>query len=209
MIDREDMMELTRRMTVKRTSFTRVAGAYMDRDGEIGGTFNVNFLNLSPGEKTQNLEIAKEVVFSATNERLREYRFPENARGKGSMWQLLMGMKSCGLKNDVLMETFYEIIGEHFQGEQDYAVLVFHDTYDVPVKTADHDRVGESEEMYEYLICAVCPQTGEYEPGRPWWGFLFPAFSSRSADVEHIAVFQRNDDPRVADILKHVIKCRP
>ena len=30
MIDREDMLALTRRMTVKRTSMTRIAGGYMD-----------------------------------------------------------------------------------------------------------------------------------------------------------------------------------
>ena len=51
MIDREDMMELTRRMTPSRTSFTRIAGCYMDADGEIDGTFNTNFLKLSGREK--------------------------------------------------------------------------------------------------------------------------------------------------------------
>lgn len=30
MINREDMLELTRRMTPKRTSITRVAGCYVD-----------------------------------------------------------------------------------------------------------------------------------------------------------------------------------
>ena len=35
MINREDMLELTRRMTPSRTSFTRVAGGYMEPDGEI------------------------------------------------------------------------------------------------------------------------------------------------------------------------------
>ena len=40
MIDREDMLALTRRMTVKRTSMTRIAGGYMDSDGCIEGTFN-------------------------------------------------------------------------------------------------------------------------------------------------------------------------
>lgn len=46
-INREDMLELTRRMTVKRSSMTRIAGAYMDRDGYVDGTFNTNFLKLS------------------------------------------------------------------------------------------------------------------------------------------------------------------
>ena len=48
MIDREDMLALTRRMTVKRTSMTRIAGGYMDSDGCIDGTFNIAFLKLSP-----------------------------------------------------------------------------------------------------------------------------------------------------------------
>lgn len=53
------MLELTRRMTPSRTSFTRVAGGYMEPDGEIDESFNVNFLNLSEAEKEKNLAIAK------------------------------------------------------------------------------------------------------------------------------------------------------
>ena len=35
MINREDMLALTRRMTVKRTSMTRIAGGYIDLEGYI------------------------------------------------------------------------------------------------------------------------------------------------------------------------------
>lgn len=79
------------------------------------------------------------------------------------MWKLLMGMRVCGLKNDALMETFYEIVGEQYQAMGDYAVYVFHDRYDIPAKGKDHVRQGESEEMFEYLICAICPVSGDYE----------------------------------------------
>ena len=83
MIQREDMLELTRRMTPKRTSFTRIAGAYMDKDGEIDGSFNTNFLKLSASEKEKNLAVAKTIPFSETNEQLKEYRFPaENEKSK-------------------------------------------------------------------------------------------------------------------------------
>ena len=41
-IDRGDMLELTRRMTVKRNCFHRIAGAYLDADGFIDGTFNIH-----------------------------------------------------------------------------------------------------------------------------------------------------------------------
>ena len=43
MINRDDMLELTRRMTLSRTSFTRIAGCYVDRDGDFDGSFNINF----------------------------------------------------------------------------------------------------------------------------------------------------------------------
>ena len=39
-INREDMLELTRRMTLKRNCIDRIAGAYLDRDGFVDGTFN-------------------------------------------------------------------------------------------------------------------------------------------------------------------------
>ncbi len=198
MLNREDMLELTRRMTPSRTSMTRIAGCYMDEDGEIDGTFNTNFLNLSPGERKRNLSIAKAIPFSRTNEQLREYAFPADRRGVGSMWQLLAAIKSCGLKNDALLDTFYELVRERYRERKAYAVYVFHDRYDVPVKAADHMRLGESEEVYEYLICALCPLTGEYEPGMPECGFLFPSFSQRSTDLYKAAVF-------FADERRHII----
>lgn len=193
MINREDMLELTRRMTPSRTSFTRIAGAYMDRDGEIDGSFNTNFLNLSGAEKEKNLAIAKTIPFSETNVQLKEYAFSATDADSRDMWQLLTGIKECGLKNDALMYTFYELVAERYKPGKDYAIYVFHDRYDVPVKASDKERLGESEEVYEYLICAICPLVGDYEPGKPECGFLFPAFKERSADDTHMAIYKKSD----------------
>lgn len=202
MINREDMLELTRRMTPARTSITRVAGSYMDAEGEIDGTFNTNFLKLSSGEKGKKLALAKAIPFSTTNENLKRYQFPEESMKKGSMWQLLMGMKTCGLQNDALMDTFYDLFAQSYESHHDYAVFVFHDRYDVPMKAADHERLWESEEVFEYLICAICPLVGDYEPGKPECGFLFPAFSDRSADLNHVDIFQSDSQHPHLEIIK-------
>lgn len=191
MINREDMLELTRRMTVSRTSFTRIAGGYIDSEGYIDGTFNINFLNLSSKEKQRNLAIAKAIPFSETNENLKEYSFTKQ---NNTMWQLLHGLKSCGLKNDALMNTFYELVAETYQPNKEYAIFMFHDRYDVPLKASDKERLGESEEVYEYLICALCPLIGEYEPGMPEFGFLYPMFQERSSDMNHIGIFNQHKD---------------
>ena len=206
MINREDMLELTRRMTVSRSSMTRIAGAYLDAEGFIDGTFNTNFLKLSPAEKEKNLAIAKTIPFSNTNENLKRYRFTKEAAQKGGIWQLLMAIKSCGLKNDALMETFYELVAEQYQSSRDYAIFVFHDRYDIPAKASDHERLGESEEMFEYIICAICPLVGDYEPGRPECGFIFPAFSDRSGDLSRVDIFQAEPERPHREIEK-VLKC--
>ena len=114
-INREDMLELTRRMTVKRSSMTRIAGAYMDREGDVDGTFNTNFLKLSPADKEKNLALAKAVPFSETNVNLKRYRFPKEQMTAGTMWQLLNGIRNSGLKNDALMDTFYDIVGGEYR----------------------------------------------------------------------------------------------
>lgn len=194
MINREDMLELTRRMTLSRTSFTRIAGCYVDKDGDFDGSFNTNFLKLSAQERTKKLKLAKEIPFSATNINLKKYEFPQSMRKQGSMWQLLMAMIECGLKNDALMDTFYDIIMENYRSDSEYAILVFHDRYDIPAKGSDKERQWESEEVFEYMICAVCPLTGEYEPGKPECGFLFPAYTDRGGDLNHIDIFQADAD---------------
>lgn len=105
-INRDDMLELTRRMTIARTSMTRIAGSYMDADGFIDGTFNTNFLKLKNSEKEKNLTIAKVIPFAQTNQNLKRYKIPKEAYALGGIRQLLLGIKSCALKNDALLESF-------------------------------------------------------------------------------------------------------
>ena len=66
---------------------------------------------------------------------------------------MVSSMNECGLKNDALMDTFYDVIMEHYRAEREYAILVFHDRYDIPAKGSDKERQWESEEVFEYMIC--------------------------------------------------------
>ena len=194
MINRDDMLELTRRMTPARTCFDRIAGAYMDDMGEISDSFNVHFGKLSGSEKSRNLALAKAVPFSKTNEQLKEYEFSENAKGKDSIYTLLRAIQQCGLKNDALMELLYEQIADGFPVDYEFATFVFHGTYDVPIKAKDKESLWDSEEVYDFIICTVSPMAGEYEPAEPVFGFLYPAFSDRSGDEEKIDIFHADPE---------------
>ena len=115
MINREDMLELTRRMTPARTCFDRIAGAYINDMGEVEDSFNVHFGKLSGSEKSRNLALAKTIPFAKTNEQLKEYTFSEKVKGKDSVYTLLRAIQQCGLKNDALMELLYEQIADGFR----------------------------------------------------------------------------------------------
>ena len=208
MINREDMLELTRRMTVKRNCFTRVAGAYFDEEGFVDGTFNIHFLKLSTGEQNRNLALAKEVPFSATNEKLKEYSFPGKNAESVELAKLLTVLNSCDLKNDAMLDVIYELVGERGLAglsDEGRAFFLFHGSYDVPVKAADKERLWESEEVYSFLIGVLCPLEEEYEPGKPEWGFLYPAFTDRSSDPAHIAVYEADPARPHEDMMREVL----
>lgn len=194
MINRDDMLELTRRMTVSRSCFDRIAGAYINDLGEVDESFNIHFGKLSNSDKSKNLELAKVVPFSKTNVQLKEYDFPDSVKGKDSMWQLLQAMMACGLKNDALMDVFYEQMADGYPVDYDAAIFVFHGVYDIPLKGKDKESQWESEEVYDFLICTVGPMRAEYEPAEPVFGFLYPAFSDRSADRDKIDIFHINPE---------------
>lgn len=194
MINREDMLELTRRMTPARTCFDRIAGAYINDMGEVEDSFNVHFGKLSGSEKSRNLALAKAIPFAKTNEQLKEYTFSEKAKGKDSIYTLLRAIQQCGLKNDALMELLYEQIADGFPVDYEFATFVFHGTYDVPIKAKDKESLWDSEEVYDFIICTVSPMEGEYEPAEPVFGFLYPAFSDRSGDEEKIDIFHADPE---------------
>lgn len=150
----------------------------------------MQFLKLSTEEKTKNLELAKAVLQAETNKQLKDYRIPETARKPGSIWQLLDGIKESGLQNDAFLDLLYEMIGEHVASGKEFYCLLFHGMYDVPVKGTDKEWQEGSEEVYNYLLCAVGPLEGEYEPGLPEAGFLYPAFRQRSTACNYINLYE-------------------
>lgn len=197
MINRDDMLELTRRMTLTRNCFYRAAGAYMDPEGYIDNSFNVNFRNLSTHDKTLNLELAKTIPFSKTNQQLRSYEFPRGDMKYDSIHKLLMALSQYGLEDDLLVQTLCEQLAEGIHIPQEYGIFIYHGLYDVPVKGSDKEEQGESEEVFQFIICAVSRVDEEFNAGKPELGFLFPAFENRSGDPSRIDIYSL--DPEKPD----------
>ena len=66
-------------------------------------------------------------------------------------------------------------------------------------------RMEGSEEVYDFLICAIAPLEGEYEPGKPEFGFLFPAFVDRSSDSNTIDIYNIDPDNPQTDLMNKIL----
>ena len=185
-INRNDMLELTRRMTSARSNLVRIAGAYIDEEGYIDGTFNTSFLNLKGAEKNRCIDIAKAIP----NDELIQYKIP--GMGPGSIWQMIYAIRDCELKNDALMLNLYELIAEKYPKGRPYAIYMYYGAYDVPIKGSDKAYQDESEEVYQYLILAISPVDEEQVPHSPEAGFLYPAFTNRSTDINHVNFYSQD-----------------
>lgn len=204
-IDWEDMLELTRRMTVKRNCFDRIAGVYLDEEGFIDGTFNQHFLNLTASERDHNLKFAKAVPFGRTNDQTREYPYRNGDLRDSSMRKLLLSLNECELKNDALLESLYEEAGRYYQRPGGCAMYMFHGGYDIVRKGTDGASQWESEEVYDFLIGVICPLLDDYEPGEPECGFLYPAFRRRSSDAGRINIYQAEPGSVTGQALKRML----
>lgn len=208
---KRDALELTRRMKKDACTFTRMCGCYVDPGKEKVLTFGKTFLNLEDEEFYKYLEIAKKTLSGAFGDNLMNFDFPREMEEAGGTQQFLMGLRESKLKNEELVDRFYDLVIESYQYAGSYLILLFHDVYDVMSRTTDNQKLDESEEVYEYLLCSICPivlskpALGYLEAENtigprirdkivslPESGFLFPAFNERSADI-HAAVFYTKD----------------
>jgi hypothetical protein len=172
------------------------------------------------------LEIAKKVLSGTIGNNILELNFPVNEDLINERQISLAQLKSSQLKDDALLDDFYKLIIDNYDYTGNFLILVFHDAYDVITKTNDNAKTDESEEVYEYVLCAICPVSLS-EPGlrhfeeenkikarlRDWVvdaptnGFVFPAFIDRSSDVNSIMYYTKNAKDTHPELMENALGC--
>jgi len=228
MVTKKDILELKRRMKKEDCTFTRMCGCYVDANKEKVVKINENFLNLDEEEFYKYLEIAKKVLSGTIGNNLLELHFEEEEKESGGLQQFFLGLRSSSLKNEELLDRLYDQIIEHYDYVGNYLILFFHDSYDVITKTNDNLKLDESEEVFEYLLCAICPvclskpglgyhadenrigpRIRDWVVGVPDAGFMFPSFSDRSTDIDSITYYVKDAKDSHPDFVANTLGCGP
>lgn len=158
-MDKKSIGELRRRIKKDSCSFTKMCGCYVDDNKNKVTKIDEIFLNLEDEEFFKYIDIAKKVLSTNLGNNMLELDFPLEEEKPGGHQQFLLGLKKSALKDEGLLDTFYDMIIEKYDSLGNYLILLFHDRYDVMVKTSDNNKLDESEEVYEYIICAICPRS--------------------------------------------------
>ena len=172
------------------------------------------------------LEIANKALSGTLGNNLLELHFPIEEEEVGGRQQILMALRDTKLQDDNLLDTFYDLVIDTFDHAGNYLIVLFHDAYDVMTRTSDNNNLDESEEVYEYLICAICP-VDLSKPGlgyleneqrigprvRDWvvgavdTAFLFPAFNDRSTDIHSTLFYTKNTKEPHSEFMANGLGC--
>ena len=226
-MDKKSINELRRRLKKDGCTFTKICGCYIDDNKNKVTNLDEIFLNLEDEEYFKYLEIAKKVLSTNVGNNILELNFPLEEETPGGHQQFLLGLKKSGLKDQGLLDTFYDMVIEKYNSLGNYLILLFHDVYDVMTKTTDNNKLDESEEVYEYIICAICPMVlskpglgynkdknkistlnREWFVGMPETGFVFPAFIDRSSEIHSVLMYTADSKNVHTEMIEDILGCR-
>lgn len=223
---KKDILELKKRFKKDYCTFSKMCGCYVNGEKNIILKFKETFLNLEEDEYFKYLEIAKKVLSGTIGNNILELNFPLNEDLINEKQISLMQLKNSQLNDDTLLDDFYKSIIDSYDYTGNFLILIFNDSYDVLTKTKDNQKLDESEEVYEYVLCAICPVELS-EPGlryfeeensikariRDWVvkppinGFVFPAFIDRSSDVNSVMYYTKNAKDTHPELMENALGC--
>ena len=209
---RKELNEIKSQYTLEECGILRLCGCYVDGERNKITQFNENFLNLPEEEKHKYFDIFKKTLSGTPGKNLVDMKFNVDAYADEGARTFLMNLRDSGLKDDRLLNEFYDRIINNYSYVGNYLILLINQVYDIPAVTTDNIEMDDaSDEVYSYILCSIChvnlskPGLGYDEEDNnfhdkkqnhmvdvPDVGFLFPAFNKRSAD-EDMTLFYTKD----------------
>lgn len=225
-MNKRDILEIKRRLKKSECTFTKMSGCYVNSNKEMVLSFTQDFRDLKEEEYYKYLDLANKVLSGTVGNNLLKLDFSNDAEAPLGPQQVLLGMRESNLTNEELLDTFYKHVIDNFYYVGNYLIILFRDTYDIPAKTTDHFKTGESEEVYEYILCAICPvdlskpalgyipdedrigaRIRDWVVGMPEIGFVFPLFDERSANIHSTLFYTKNTKEPHDEFMKEVLGC--
>lgn len=224
---KQEINEIKRLYTPSACSITRICGCYVDGEKNKKTEFKEAFLSLPEEEIFKYFELLRKTLSGSLGRNMLNLEFPLASEESGGTQEFLSRLRESKLKDDALLEEFYDRVISHYEYVGNYLILLIHDAYDVPGKTTDGLTMEDaSDTVYEYILCCICPvnlskpglsydaQSNEFHNRIRDWvvevpdtGFLFPSFNDRSADVHGTLYYSKNTEELHPEFVDGILGC--
>ena len=226
-MNKKEVAEIRRQYVPERCTISRICGCYVDAEKNIKTTMKEAFLSLPEDDAFKYFTIFKKTLSGTVGRNLVNLDFPLEEEHEGGHQEFLLKLRNSKLKDDALVEEFYNRIIDTFPFGENYYIILIHVAYDVPGKATDGTEMYDaSDNVFEYLLCSLCPvhlskpglgynetkncienRIQDWIVAQPMKGFLFPAFNDRYTDIHSMLYYTKNATDLQEDFLKNMFGC--
>ena len=226
-MNKKEVAEIRRQYVPERCTISRICGCYVDAEKNIKTTMKEAFLSLPEDDAFKYFTIFKKTLSGTVGRNLVNLDFPLEEEHEGGHQEFLLKLRNSKLKDDALVEEFYNRIIDTFPFGENYYIILIHVAYDVPGKATDGTEMYyASDNVFEYLLCSLCPvhlskpglgyneakncienRIQDWIVDQPMKGFLFPAFNDRYTDIHSMLYYTKNATDLQEDFLKNMFGC--
>lgn len=226
-MNKKEVAEIRRQYVPERCTISRICGCYVDAEKNIKTTMKEAFLSLPEDDAFKYFTIFKKTLSGTVGRNLVNLDFPLEEEHEGGHQEFLLKLRNSKLKDDALVEEFYNRIIDTFPFGENYYIILIHVAYDVPGKATDGTEMYDaSDNVFEYILCSLCPvhlskpglgynelkncienRIQDWIVDQPMKGFLFPAFNDRYTDIHSMLYYTKNATDLQEDFLKKMFGC--
>lgn len=224
---KSEVNEIKRLYTPSNCSITRICGCYVDGEKNKKTEFKEAFLSLPEEEIFKYFELLRKTLSGSLGRNLLNLDISLAREQEGETQDFLLRLRDSKLKDDALLEEFYDRIIGSYDFVGNYLILVIHDTYDVAGKASDGITMDDaSDTVFEYILCCICPvnlskpglsyiaETNEFHNRVRDWvvevpetGFMFPCFNDRCADIHSTLYYSKNTEEPHPEFVEGILGC--
>ncbi len=226
-MNKKEIAEIKKQFAPDRLAINRICGCYVNAEKEKLLEMKEAFFSLSEEEMFKYFDIFKKTLSGTIGKNLLNMEFPLSQELEGGTQEFLLKLRDSGLKDETLLEQFYDRIIRSYDFGENYYIILIHAAYDIPGRSSDGLELDDaSTDVYQFLLMSLCPvklskaglcynalnnaieeRIRDWIVDMPSLGFLFPAFNDRNTDLHSLLYYSKNPDLPATTLIDEVLGC--
>ena len=157
-MNKKEILEIRKQFTPANCAVTRICGCYVNHEKEKICQSKQAFLSMPEEEAFKYFDIFKHTLSGTVGKNMINMEFSLDSEMPGGSQEFLMKLRESELKDDMLVEEFYDKVIEHYRYGENYYIVLIYAAYDVPGKSTDGLEMDDaSDTVFRHILCSICP----------------------------------------------------